>query len=639
MIKKDPLIKIAEGDGSKHSYIAKIGGYFIFVAFAGIVIISWVINWIFWKKRICCCKVYHNPTIIGIYWWSAFILLCGILACCICGFVITFRFGKIVRAVQCAYERIYYDSEFGQIKDSIPKWEGLEVNSKKLEDSQKLLNDIQSKDNDEISGYLFLTEDKWTTDAKFFDDNNDSNNIFKGKYYNKYLDAIKELLSSLIKEGDILILKEENSKIFFDPNKPADISTTIGQFIYQTNQIVKLYEELEDSLFNLYLIGNPKNENIFFNISEDLKSYKNGYLDDVEHYIKIAKGFGQILVIIYLSILCLISILGCGILTVYSYVQKQVNFDIIMHVIWNSIKFFSFSFFMYGAAFGMLHLGLKDIISYNIYLFGKDNIGVNSTTYVLPKKEAKDFIRYCLTEEKADYSAQIDSFLYDEFNQFFNSFNQLNALFKSHNNTLNSNFKNIYYVNKKNTLIRNLEDPYYYNEDPTDNSDSTGPIYPIETSEINSIPFKLPKEEELEMVNQLNSSFNSLSNNFNFSNLANNEGNFMDSFDCGFLKNDLEMVYNSLYDLSIESRILYVLSCCIAFFGEISVYFYLLSMYHFNKNEFIEGNLDININNKTGKSDINSDEESSKNFFSDKYNSRNWKKNNMKLDFAMKKKK
>ena len=166
--------------------MGKIGGYFVFVAFAGIVIISWVINWIFWKKKICCCKVYHNPTITRLYWWSAFLLLCGIIACCISGFVTTYRFGKIIRAVQCAYERVYYDSEFGQIKDSSPKWEGLSGNSEKLSNSQDLLNNLQEKNDEEFLGYFLPSDnnEEWTKDAKFFDDN--PNYIFKGKYYNNY---------------------------------------------------------------------------------------------------------------------------------------------------------------------------------------------------------------------------------------------------------------------------------------------------------------------------------------------------------------------------------------------------------------------------------------------------------------------
>ena len=64
-----------------------------------------------------------------IFWWFSFIFLCGLFACGISGLITTVKFGKLVRAVQCAYERIYYDSQYGQLKDTFPRWEGLNNNS------------------------------------------------------------------------------------------------------------------------------------------------------------------------------------------------------------------------------------------------------------------------------------------------------------------------------------------------------------------------------------------------------------------------------------------------------------------------------------------------------------------------------
>ena len=68
----------------------------------------------------------------------------------------------------------------------------------------------------------------------------------------------------------------------------------------------------------------------------------------------------------------------------------------------------------------------------------------------------------------------------------------------------------------------------------------------------------------------------------------------------------------------------------------ISVYFYLLSMYHFDKTIFKEGNIDYNINRRPEKRKF--DDETSKNSFMGKFSNADWKKNNMKLDRQMKKK-
>ena len=52
-----------KGAGSKYDYMAKIGGFFTFVANSGLGIVGWIFNWFCWKKKICCFKVYHNPII------------------------------------------------------------------------------------------------------------------------------------------------------------------------------------------------------------------------------------------------------------------------------------------------------------------------------------------------------------------------------------------------------------------------------------------------------------------------------------------------------------------------------------------------------------------------------------------------
>ena len=101
-----------------------------------------------------------------------------------------------------------------------------------------------------------------------------------------------------------------------------------------------------------------------------------------------------------------------------------------------------------------------------------------------------------------------------------------------------------------------------------------------------------------------------------------------DSFDCSFLQNDLNLMYNALYDLSIQSRILCAISCCIAFFSEIFTYFYLLSIYHYNCVEFKEGNIQFSRRKK----DNDNSEISSKNEFMDKSKPIDMKKFNKKLD-------
>ena len=84
---------------------------------AGLSLIIWIINCQCWSKKSCCLKEYHNPQNIRTFWWLCFIFFCGILACCISGILVSVNFGKKVGSAKCIYERIYYDSKFGELKN------------------------------------------------------------------------------------------------------------------------------------------------------------------------------------------------------------------------------------------------------------------------------------------------------------------------------------------------------------------------------------------------------------------------------------------------------------------------------------------------------------------------------------------
>ena len=82
-------------------------------------------NWVCWNRQCCCLNVFDEYCNKVFVWWLSWVFLCGILACCIAGFVTANRFGFSLNAIQCAYERIYYDIIYGQLKETYPKWEGL----------------------------------------------------------------------------------------------------------------------------------------------------------------------------------------------------------------------------------------------------------------------------------------------------------------------------------------------------------------------------------------------------------------------------------------------------------------------------------------------------------------------------------
>ena len=164
-------------------------------------------------------------------------------------------------------------------------------------------------------------------------------------------------------------------------------------------------------------------------------------------------------------------------------------------------------------------------------------------------------------------------------------------------------------------------------------------IYPNGT--YSSLDFSEAIDSQRKAIKQLKTTIHDgLFNNTNLTDILSNQNRgvkFFESFDCGFLKNDLAMIYTTLYDLSVESRILCIISCCIGFFGAIAVYFFLLVMYHYNNEEFTEGSKDIfptrHRFNRMRKFDV-----SSRNDFLDKYRAgkpRKYFNNNNKIDLSI----
>ena len=576
------------------------------MAFAGLSIVGWVFNWICWKKSFCCFKVYHNPIIQRVFWWFSFSFLCGLIAAAISGIVTTFRFGKMVRSVQCSYERVYYDLKNGQLKDSLPRWEGLDNITKKVQNSI----DIIKKTND-----FLIYDGEW--------DYMGGDYILTGMYPTYFINITKNIIDNC------RIRREKSLKCNFE--KISDTSTEVGKFLYEVDKKMTNINNKAQNLNNIlkgfteysteYQTELGKAEKSFTEISEDLKTYKDNFLNKIEHYVNVAKGCGYYLNMTYLFLICGISVFGIILLMGYTYIIDQSKISIIMHVVWNLIKFFGFSYFMYGAAYGMLFMGSRDAIGYNMYLFG-DNLNKNTKTYLLPNKTSKDFLYFCLNKEKAIFKAGMDNSL-SKLNQFYTSYNNLLSELKNAQDFGNPNIR---------LGLRRLDSTE--SELKEENIDSID----FSTDEFNVANLMDTALLEFNnMINNLNNKITTLkeinanSGDSNSNQLEILNGEFLDSFDCGFLKNDVSMIYNTLYDLSIECRILCAISCCIAFFGEIVVNSYLLTMFHYNNKEFGEkrGRSGSGSKKKPPKQNV---EVSSRNQFLDKSKPINMKKYNQKLD-------
>ena len=419
-------------------------------------IIIWICNWCCWYQGWCCFHHIFDPICDKIFvWWLSWIFLCGILACCIAGFV------------------------------TAPKWEGTSNIKSYLNGLNNVYDSISI---DETKLYFNLTSKNCT-----------------------------------------------NGFIYPVPKSFADAQCTITED--DLNEInKKLYEGIS-SLYNIYKIKSfsqtidtdTVSEEIR-NIESSMKTYKSKIIDDIEYYIQVARGIGQIVPIIYFAIL-LFFVVGAGMLLIIYYCNcficvNQKFYLFPMHLVWNIIRFFILSFFMYGFGFGGIFLFARDSIGYIQYIFSEDNIGTSSSNTIILTDEAKEFFNYCLNSgtyfKDVLNNKLLDDFIGNiiKFEPFKSSIDGCVGLcedyrkglleaYPANNSAVLSSYKKVY--------------------------ESTGSIY--------------------------------------------------SGLNCTFIQNNLNLLYRALWDLSWEARIMCALSCFIGFMGAIAVYGFLWSMYLWRNNE------------------------------------------------------
>ena len=491
-----------EGEGNKAAYIEHIGIFFFFVACAGVSIIVWVFNWICWKNQCCCFDFLHNPINKRIVWWTCFIFLLGLLACCISGFVTTNRFGFALEGSYCSFERFYYDSMYGQLKETYPRWEGFEN-----------LTNILNRLNVFISN---LQDDKYNALSKSLV----KNECFYDGYYS---------------EDFLVYFSNSNENCYKAINYTLPLSTRYGKILDSYHKLLFLNDNFTTLNSEIQSMGSS---------FSDLKSL---FLSKFYYYARIANGWGRVLTMVYFCLL-LIAVTFAGFsMMFYVCLRNQGYLAIFMHVLWNIIRFFIFSFFFYGAAYGMCYLALRDAVAYVMFIFGNDNLNAG-TSKLVPNGDGKIFLRTCLINNDTNFKNKVNDIL---------------------TSSLEDYFKNTYELK---VLLNNIN------------------AYRLDDG-----AFKA----QYDFINLIKNRFNNgtlINKTFDdLDEIAIRQGGLFGPFDCSFLKSDLAMMYRTLYDLSVEARILCALSCCIGFFGVIAVYFFLLVMHHYNMDLFFDSGQSIFI--------------------------------------------
>ena len=471
----------------------------------------------------------HNPVNKRLVWWTSFIFILGILACCISGFVTTNRFGFALEGSWCAFDRLYYDSIYGQLKETYPKWEGFKSIKEYLVKLKKFIENVKIK--------IDITT--LTSDLK---KSNEEDYNYEGYFTSEFLESIKEVLNETEFEP---FIKEVNN-----------ITLPI------TSRYLKIIDSLK-KLKNLNFYNDLEYLKAYFDkVDNDFPRLKSEFLEEYYYYAKVAKACGKVLTMVYLCLL-LISATFAGVsMMFYACLKKQGYLQIFMHVLWNIIRFFIFSFFFYGAAYGMCYLALRDAVAYVMFVFGEENL-TNDNSYLVPINEGKDYLRYCLINSESDYKKRLDDTLTEALSDFFKNYKEIKIIYTD------------YKLNRKIT----------YNDYTSKSSIPT-------SADISKL--EMIAEKQNSMMNIILKNFEGdadLCNKAvcdNLPEMAIRDGGIFGSFNCTFLKSDLNMMYRTIYDLSVEARILCALSCCIGFFGAIFVYFFLLVLHHYDTDLFFD---------------------------------------------------
>ena len=315
-----------EDHGNWDTYLDHIGLFFFFCACAGVSIIVWIFNWICWLNHCCCCDFLHNPVNKRIAWWMGFTFLLGILACCISAFVTVNRFGFALEGSWCAVDRIYYDSINGQLKQTEPRWEGVD----NITNILKNFKDFSTTVKDDIKIDL--------DNLPITSDNED---------YRK-----KKIKNALI----------QLKTIYKDYEKKK-----IKNALIQLKTIYKDYENEENKKYKTGIdtIIDTDIQNIIK--SDNFKTMKDKFLDEFHDYAKTLRACLKVLAMIYYCLL-LIAVTFAGVsMMFFACLKRQGYLLTFMHVLWNVIRFFIFSFFLYGTAYGIGFLVIRDSIAYIIY--------------------------------------------------------------------------------------------------------------------------------------------------------------------------------------------------------------------------------------------------------------------------------
>ena len=525
-----PLIELEKNGGKNrqkyiNQYVNRLGPYFTFVGIAGATLICWIILSICWCRPKCCYNPNEGePCLKHLMLIISITFLAGIFACCVSGFVYTERFKKNLYGSTCAIERLYYNIYDGQIlnDNSNYKWIGF----------YKIIQQIYQ--------FSYL-ENIIRIDGKYSYDKTNLDN------------SVKELSEYITKEKDKIT---EISTL-------ENIDQIISEIKSQISDNVLIYETSYATINNIIMqLIDPKYDYSINNVILNLLStqsnftyFGNKIVKKYHEYKDVMYGFIYICFETLYSFMLSFAVLEILFIVGYVFGEKYILLYYLIVIFWYLIMLLSVTSFIIGACYGMITFGIKDGIGYIMYIFGYENINLPEPIII---GNYTNFIQQCIfnTTYPGNLSMYYNLQTENEFS-LTGMYSKISELSQKINNTQFSLNILTQFKNSLSDLDDNDEIKVNLNNYITSISDN-----------FNSYIQNEIKGETSLLYNKFNTFFTTF---FNSPTTSNSSLNYPFSYmNCNFIKNDLQVAYKALYDLSLRTRVITTLTLCMAFFAFIA---------------------------------------------------------------------
>ncbi len=587
---------------SYYKYLERLGPYFFFVAFAGVVFFTWILLWFCMLYPKWCCKESSNEKNFK-YFSFIMVLIClaGMFACIISSFVYSHRWNNRLNGITCAIERLYYNMYYGQKNYRKGSWRGFnglyyvldpKTPNKINKNNYKIITKIKENSfNEDKKKFRLLEETKnlisknKSNFSKIFIEKNFTDNYTDDKKNTSNDSKLKSISKNDSKSNISLLLPnfelessfskisnlEKNDEYSFKNIKEEENSGAEDYKLTKENilQLARTFKKLKPKLFNSY-----------HKVKRALKGL--GYYG----YFAI---YSILFIIVILLVLPHIFFAFCP-----GAMCKRYN-SLLLIIGWNCIMLFTLYSFFLTAFLGMVDYASIDMIGFFNTYFMEENlqngISKKGKYFLIPHPLIGEIFYFCL------YNSE-ESMLKHEFNYYdngeniqnsenYNYYKDINILNKDINFNNNMNKKdnnkdfniNEQLLNKKHNNIRNLGviiDPDWKGDKP-----------------------------------DINNTF------------------------CSYLKNDINMLYTTFYSFSHMDKKFVAITASISYLGYICAIFMVFTLKKFESHWTKKGKYNYgNDNNDNNDDDNSSSDDSSVNNIKKNINK---KIKNKKIDENLKK--